>query len=441
VQGQSIRGGTVDVEYTAKALSGWGGLSLFYEFAEQIGFFERAEQLLPRKKVSPNQIASLDILKTLFATVLMGGNRFAHVERVRGDEVIRTLMGAKRVGGSDTTRRYFDELKPSENEDTYVAMQKFMSERLAGHVKADVLDLDSTILERYGRQEGVSKGYHTARAGQLSHHPLLGMLAQSKHIVHVWLRAGGASTMRGAKEFLSELFARLPAGLKITAVRADSGFHTEDFVSALEAQAVDYIVAVRMYPPMKRLAARTAKELWIRLDDEYEIADLRHQDPHWGRERRLLLARRRKVEKGSLFDTVSYEYSALVTSLDMTAPECVAFYDKRGECENTIKEFKNDFGADGFCMNSFHATEAVFRLLSVLFNLVTEFKRVVLRDCTTTLATVRVKVFVLGALLGRRARKIVLRLGLNHRWKESFDSLLRRATASLPTAAHLPLSP
>lgn len=441
MQRQSIRGGEVEVEYTPKALSGWGGLSLFFEFAEQIGFFKRAKKFLPAKKVSPNQIASLDILKTLFATVLMGGNRFAHVERVRGDEVIRTLMGAQRVGGADTTRRYFDELKPSEIEDTYVSMQKFMSERLAGQVRADVLDLDSTILERYGRQEGVGKGYHTARAGQMSHHPLLGMLAQSKHIVHVWLRAGGASTMRGAKEFLSESFARLPEGLKITAVRADSGFHTEEFVSALEAQGVDYIVAVRMYTPMKRLAARTAEALWSRLDHEYEIADLRHQHPLWGRERRLLLVRRRKVEKGALFDTVSYDYSALVTSLELTAPECVAFYDKRGECENTIKEFKNDFGADGFCMNSFHATEAVFRLLSVLFNLVTEFKRAVLRDSSATLATVRVKVFVLGAILGRHARKPVLRLGLNHRWTESFAALLRRATASLPTAAHLPLSP
>jgi hypothetical protein len=33
-----------------------------------------------------------------FATVLTGGRRFAHVERLRSDEVIRTILGVKRCG-------------------------------------------------------------------------------------------------------------------------------------------------------------------------------------------------------------------------------------------------------------------------------------------------------------------------------------------------------
>jgi hypothetical protein len=441
VQGQSIRNGAVEVEYTSKALSGWGGLTLFFEFADRTGFFEALEHVLPSKKTSPNQIARVDIVKTIFAAVLIGGSRFAHVDRVRGDEVMRTILGAERVGGSDTTRRYFDDLTRSECEEVYSQLQRFLSRMLWDRRGEDVLDLDSTILERYGRQEGVSKGYHSARAGQLSHHPLLGMLAGSKHIVHVWLRAGGASTMRGAKEFVDELVARLPEDFKITAVRADSGFHTEEFLRALEAKKISYLVAVRMHPPIKRLAAGTPEKVWTRLDDEHEIADVRHRGPNWAEERRQLLIRRPIHQEGALFDTVGYEFSALVTSLEIPAAECSNFYDQRGACENTIKEFKNDFGADGFCMNSFHATEAVLRLISVLFNLVTEFKRQVLGQPTVTLGTVRVKLFVLGAMLGRHARKVVLRLGLNRRWKESFATLLDRSIGTAPTAAQLSFSP
>lgn len=441
MQRQSIRGGEIEIEYTSRALSGWGGLSLFFEFAERAGFFDVLERVLPSKKSSPNQIASVDIVKTIFATVLIGGNRFAHVDRVRGDEVIRTILGVERVGGSDTTRRYFDDLTRSECEDIYVELQHAVGRMLWNRTSEDVLDLDSTILERYGRQEGVSKGYHTARAGQLSHHPLLGMLAGSKHIVHSWLRAGGASTMRGAKEFIHELIERLPKGFKITAVRADSGFHTEDFLRTLEDKNIQYIVAVRMHAPMRRLAASTAETAWSWLDDEHQIADITHRAPNWNVMRRVLLIRRPIEQKGALFDTVRYEYNALVTSLEMSAEECSKFYDQRGECENTIKEFKNDFGADGFCMNSFHATEAVFRLISVLFNLATEFKREVLRNSTVTLGTVRVKLFVLGAMLGRHARRTILRLGLSRRWKESFATLLARSAAVSPTAAQLSLSP
>lgn len=441
MQGQSIRGGQVEIEYTSRALSGWGGLSLFFEFGERVGFFGLLEQVLPNRKKSPNQIASVDVIKTLYATVLSGGNRFAHAERVRGDEVIRQVMGARRVGSADTVRRYFEGLTAGEAEGIYDQLQKVMGTMLSSHTKEDVLDLDSTILERYGRQQGVAKGYHTSRAGQLSHHPLLGMLAKSKYIVHTWLRAGGASTLRGAVEFVDELLARLPAEFKITAVRADSGFYSEAFLCAFEARQIDYIMPVRMHPPMKRLAAGTAAEAWKHFDHEHQIADITHQAPNWSRARRILLLRRAVEQKGSLFNSVVYEYSALVTSLTLPAAEGIAFYDQRGECENTIKEFKNDFGAQGFCLRSFNATEAVFRLLSVLFNLMIEFKRLVLGDTSVTLATVRTKIFVLGAMLGRRQRKLVLRLGLLQRWKERFAALLERACSIQPTAAQLAPSP
>jgi hypothetical protein len=436
VQGQSIRCGEVAIEYTSKALSGWGGLALFFEFARRVGFFDSLERVLPDKKISPNQVSSADVVRALYATVLTGGNRFAHVERVRQDEVIREVMASERVGSADTLRRYFEALSASEAESVYAGLQGVMGSMLSAHTMEDVLDLDSTILERYGKQQGVGKGYHASRAGQLSHHPLLGMLASSKHIMHTWLRAGGASTMRGAVEFVDELVALLPVGFKITAMRADSGFHTEAFLQAFERRKIDYIVAVRMHPPMQRLAAGIPDREWAPLDDDHQIADITHQEPKWGQPRRVLVIRRAIEHKGQLFNTVSYEYNALVTSLTMSAERCSAFYDQRGECENTIKEFKNDFGARGFCMQSFNATEAVFRLISILFNLVSEFKRQVLCDTSVTLATVRVKVFVLGAMLGRRARSTILRVGLVHRWKEKFHTLLDRAcSVSIPTAA------
>jgi hypothetical protein len=442
VQAQSIRGGELEIEYTSKALSGWGGLALLFEYGERVGFFRELGRVLPNVKTSPNQVSSLDVVKTLFATVLSGGNRFAHVDRVRGDEVIRQVMGAARVGSADTVRRYFDGLSASNGERIYEDLQGVMSTMLWSHTREDVLDLDSTILERYGKQQGVGKGYHTSRAGQTSHHPLLGMLTKSKHIIHVWLRAGGASTLRGGVEFVDELLARLPTGFKITAIRADSGFYCEPYLQAFEAREIDYIIPVRMHPPMTRLAASIKRELWIRLDDEHEIADITHQQKGWGLPRRILIIRRAIKQQGALFDSVSYEFSALATSLTMPAADCVEFYDQRGECENTIKEFKNDFGARGFCLNSFNGTETVFRLISVLFNLITEFKRHVLRDTSVTLATVRVKIFVLGAMLGRRARKTILRLGLVQRWKERFDALLARASAVLdPTAAQFAPNP
>jgi hypothetical protein len=43
--------------------------------------------------------------------------------------------------------------------------------------------------------------------------------------------------------------------------------------------------------------------------------------------------------------------------------------------ENRIAELKHDLGADGFCLKQFFATEAAFRAVLVLFNLLAEFQR------------------------------------------------------------------
>ena len=441
MQVNSIRGGEVGVEYTNKPLSGWGGLAVFYEFAAKVGLFEALGKIVPDKKASPNKVSSIDIVKALMATVLTGGNRFAHVERVRGDEVIRTVLGAARIGGADTTRRYFESLTRCESEQIHDGLRELTGKLLIQRRTEDILDLDSTTLTRYGHQQGVGESYKKGRSGQVSQDPLLGMLAKSKHIAHMWLRQGGSSSLRGPAVFLTELLAGLPKGFKITLVRADSGFHSEDFVKQLEAQGLPYIIAVRMHQPFKRLAAGIPSESWKQRDPVHQVAELTTQMPFWSKPRRVLFLRRKTEVKGQLFATESYDYHALVTSLTNDPFECCDIYDDRGECENTIKEYKLDFGAQGFSLTSFYATETVLRLISALFNLCSEFKHDVLRDTSVTLATIRTKIFVVGAMLGRSGRKVILRLGLVRRWKESFDSLLARASPlTLSTAAQSSLS-
>lgn len=427
---QSIRKGEIPIEYTSKPLSGWGGLSLMFEYLDRIGFCDQLRQAVKEMKVSNNRVENADLVLTFLAAVLVGGNRFAHVQRIFRDEVVRQITGAKRLGSEDTVRRFFLSLSASEAEDLYTVLHEFSSTLLLRHIQEDVLDLDSTILERYGLQEGVSKGYHSGHAGQQSHHPLLGMLSHAKHIVLVWLRAGGAQTLRGADEFVKELLARLPAGFRITAIRADSGFFNEQYLRLFEERNIPYIIPIRMHSPIKRFVASISAEKWEPLDETQDIADVSYHGPGWARPRRVLAFRMRiKRDDPQLFDVPAYEYTALVTTLTGTTRECSDFYDQRGACENTIKEFKNDFGARGFSLAKFVATEAALRLTSILFNLVSEFKRDVLRDMSPTLATIRMKVFVIGAVLGRAARKIILRLGIRHP-QQRFTTLLERASSA-----------
>jgi hypothetical protein len=67
-------------------------------------------------------------------------------------------------------------------------------------------------------------------------------------------------------------------------------------------------------------------------------------------------------------------------TLDHDPVQTWRFYNSRAESENLIKELKEDFGAGGFCLQSFDGTEAAFRLICFLFNLIADFKREVTRD-------------------------------------------------------------
>jgi hypothetical protein len=273
------------------------------------------------------------------------------------------------------------------------------------------------------------------------------MTSESKYIVHSWLRSGATATQRGCTEFLAETLARLPEGYRITLVRADSGFYSNEFLEFIESKGLQYLIAMPMNKWLTRFCAGLSE--WTAIDSIQSLAVGHYQPERWRQPRSVIVIRKRVPARvmpsnhdpaqQSLISVPAYEYRALVTNLDNLCPrEARDRYQQRGDCENRIKELKHDFHANGFCLHSFAGTEAVLRLNCFLFNLVAEFKRSILRDTRTTLGSIRTSVFVIGAALGSSARTKILRLGLAGRWRDEFERLLKRiANFSTSTAAQL----
>jgi hypothetical protein len=93
---------------------------------------------------------------------------------------------------------------------------EFVFGRLKRPPLGATLDLDSTVFERYGRQEGSLRGYNPRKHDRPSHHPRLAMLAEAKLVLHAWLRSDNTSSARGVKMFLAETLARLPHDFRLT---------------------------------------------------------------------------------------------------------------------------------------------------------------------------------------------------------------------------------
>lgn len=92
--------------------------------------------------------------------------------------------------------------------------------------------------------------------------------------------------------------------------------------------------------------------------------------------------------------------------------------------ENRIAELKHDLGADGFCLKQFFATEAAFRAILLLFNLLAEFQRAADLPRYREPATIRTQVLTCGAILGRAGRRLVLHLSQSWGALKTRNSLL-----------------
>ncbi len=76
-------------------------------------------------------------------TVLTGGRRFAHLERLRSDEVVQAIVGCARMPSAMTLTRYFGGLVRSQIEHLSEVLSQFGLRRL----RAPALELP-----RFGRR-------------------------------------------------------------------------------------------------------------------------------------------------------------------------------------------------------------------------------------------------------------------------------------------------
>lgn len=198
----------------------------------------------------------------------------------------------------------------------------------------------------------------------------------------------------------------------------------------LEAQALNYIVAARFLHPVQRLIDK--QQAWLAIDDGIEICSKTYQAQSWDKARRIVIVRQKIQQRPkatgktlSLFpeDELhrNYRYSAYITNQECSATDVWKNYRGRADCENRIKELKQDFGADNFCLKDFWATEATLIFVMIAYNLMSVFRLFILQEKTQkTLSTLRYKVFAIGAYFQKSKDTIKLKVALHKKRRKWF---------------------
>src|SRR5579863_10497106 len=398
---------------TQRAVTPFGGIAVFISFLEKVGLLGAVRQHMPIVWRSPNHIDPSCTFIAFLMSVLLGAKRFAQTSLLRGDRALHALLGMQRFPTDDTIRNLFRAFGMGQVQRFYEPMAEWLMQRLPPREGGYTLDLDSTVFERYGKQEGARKGHNPRKHGRPSHHPLLAVLSEAHFLLHGWLRSGHCGTSRGVEEFLKEALALWGQHEKIRLLRADSGFFDDKLLSFLEQRLLPYIVVARLTLWVKRAAQRV--EPWTILDHDYAVGEFQLRLHGWDRERRFVVIRE-QVREGrdgvgrKLIEVPGYTFRVFVTSCADPPQEIWRGYNRRADMENRIAELKHDLGADGFCLKQFFATEAAFRAVLLLFNLLAEFQRAAGLPVYREPATVRTQVLTCGAILGRAGRRLVIHL-------------------------------
>ena len=133
---------------TPRAVTPFGGLSVFIEFLGKIGFAKQVSEHLPIHLKSPNAIDPAQTLTAFLMSVVAGARRFAHTTLLRADRALHALLGMKRFPTDDTIRNLFKRFKQGLVVQFYEPLWAWQLARLPKRTGGYSLDLDSTVFER-----------------------------------------------------------------------------------------------------------------------------------------------------------------------------------------------------------------------------------------------------------------------------------------------------
>lgn len=426
------------IAFTDKEITPWGGMALLKKMLERAGWHEMLAALNIPKPGSNRGYSPAQIITSFMVSIWCGANRFLHTEVTRHDAVIGSIFDWKRMCGQDTYKRFFGKFTQAMNQEVFTGMYGWFFKHL--HFDNYTLDVDSTVVTRYGEQEGVRVGYNPKKPGRGSHHPLMAFVSECRMVANMWLRSGNAHTANNMCSFLEDTFGRL-AHKKVGLLRADSGFCSDNILSFLEKRdtPISYIVAAVLYEPVKRLIV--GHQTWLSVDKGISVAETQYQGGKWKQGRRMILVRQSLKERPKasgkrlkLFANaelyVGYRYHCFITNLELPAAQVWALYRGRADAENRIKELKYDFGFDSFAMRSFYGTEAALNVAMMAYNLMSLFRHVVLGgDRHPRMSTLRYRVFAVGGYMIKEGSSRVLKLSLAMKRRSWYMGLWEEASA------------
>jgi hypothetical protein len=357
------------LQFRGSVVTSDAGLLAYRELDDALGLSDLAGERLADARTGKNgRHALVGMLRQAVFGRLAGYEDVNDAERLRHDPAMRWIVGGKAAHGcaaSPSQMGRFETrwLTAAKNLSALADLSGQWIDKVHARrpPRGVVLDMDSSVSPTHGEQElSVWNGHYECTC----YHPLF-VFNQYGDLERCALRPGNVHSADEWEGVLKPVVARYQGKVSRICFRADAGFANPEVYEYLEAEGIKY--AIRL--PANRVLQERIGYLLTRPvgrppnEVRRSYANFTHQAGTWTKPRRVVA----KVEwhPGELYPRVGF----IVTNMARPAANVVAFYNKRGTCEQWIKEGKGTIRWTRLSCRSFAANAVRLELHALAYNL------------------------------------------------------------------------
>jgi hypothetical protein len=400
------------LQFRGSTITSDAGLLAYRELDDALHLTDAAANTLADARTGKNGRHRLaGLLRQAVFGRLAGYEDVNDADRLCHDPAMRWVVGDRAISGSAASASQMGRfeakwLSRPENLRALIDLPGQWIDRLRQRrsPKTIVLDMDSSESPTYGEQEGgVYNGHFTCTC----YHPLF-VFNQFGDVERCALRPGNVHSADGWHAVLEPVIARYRGVVKHLYFRGDAAFANPEVYEFLEAEGASYAIRLPANKVLQDKIGHLLKRPVGRPPSEVRryYASFRYQAQSWNRARHVVA----KIEwhPGELYPRVGF----IVTNLARSAEGIVSFYNKRGTCEQWIKEGKGAIKWSRLSCRTFAANAVRLQLHALAYNLGNFMRTLAMPKAVErwSLTSLREKLVKIGAKVVSHGRYVTFQL-------------------------------